>query len=145
MGNFDWKVHFLDFDQKLLNRVYVNSDWLPMEEAEAQMELDKPVMTYVKFNVEKVSAMERSSKVADAVFRKGVYLMLPKEAWSKGSVFVNNFNLGRYWSSVGPLCTLFVPEFVLFEGANEIMIFEMHKSSRDPMIYLTSSHVKILY
>ena len=115
-----------------------------MAEAEAMMELDKPVMTYVKFNVEKVDSMKRSSKVGDAVFRKGVYLMLPEESWSKGSVFINNFNLGRYWSSVGPLCTLFIPEFVLYNGVNEIMIFEMHKTSRDPLVYLTSSHVKVL-
>ncbi len=108
------------------------------------MELDKPVMFYTKFNVDKVSSIKVSSMVANKVFRKGFYLMLPEESWSKGTVFVNNLNLGRYWSNVGPLCTLYIPDFMLLNGENEIIIFEMHKPSRDPFVYLTSSHIKVL-
>ncbi|MDQ0115798.1 glycoside hydrolase family 35 protein [Paenibacillus harenae] len=45
--------------------------------------------------------------------------------WTKGVVFVNGFNLGRYWSR-GPQKTLYVPAPLLQEGANEIIVFELH-------------------
>ena len=31
------------------------------------------------------------------------------EGWTKGSVWVNGFNIGRYWQDKGPQQTLFVP------------------------------------
>ena len=43
--------------------------------------------------------------------------------WGKGILFINQFNLGRYWN-VGPQQTLFVPSNVLRLGINKIMIFE---------------------
>ena len=33
--------------------------------------------------------------------------------WNKGQAFINGFNLGRYWPTVGPQRTLFVPANVL--------------------------------
>lgn len=45
--------------------------------------------------------------------------------WTKGVVFVNGFNLGRYWN-VGPQQTLYVPGPLLKKGENEIIIFELH-------------------
>ncbi|MCJ7840762.1 beta-galactosidase [Lederbergia sp. NSJ-179] len=45
--------------------------------------------------------------------------------WSKGVVFVNGHNLGRYWE-IGPQQTLYVPAPFLQEGENEIIILELH-------------------
>ncbi|WP_442604352.1 glycoside hydrolase family 35 protein [Paenibacillus sp. KN14-4R] len=45
--------------------------------------------------------------------------------WTKGVVYVNGFNLGRYWE-VGPQQTLYVPAPLLREGENEIVLFELH-------------------
>jgi beta-galactosidase len=39
--------------------------------------------------------------------------------WKKGVVFVNGFNLGRYWNA-GPQRTLYVPGPLLKEGSNEV-------------------------
>ncbi|GGG03473.1 glycoside hydrolase family 35 protein [Paenibacillus aceti] len=50
---------------------------------------------------------------------------LSLEGWIKGVVFINGFNLGRYWN-VGPQRTLYVPGSLLREGNNEIIIFELH-------------------
>ena len=47
----------------------------------------------------------------------------PKE-WNKGHVYVNGFNLGRYWT-VGPQLTLYCPAPLLKEGENEIVAFEI--------------------
>ncbi len=45
--------------------------------------------------------------------------------WTKGVVFVNGHNLGRYWE-VGPQQTLYVPAPFLHEGENEIILLELH-------------------
>ncbi|HEY4391182.1 MAG TPA: beta-galactosidase [Paenibacillus sp.] len=50
---------------------------------------------------------------------------LSLDGWIKGVVFVNGFNLGRYWN-VGPQRTMYVPGPLLREGDNEIIIFELH-------------------
>ncbi|WP_311215161.1 MULTISPECIES: beta-galactosidase [unclassified Arthrobacter] len=50
------------------------------------------------------------------------------EGWTKGVVFVNGFNLGRYWSR-GPQRTLYVPGPLIREGANELAILELHGSA----------------
>ncbi|GIP30297.1 beta-galactosidase [Paenibacillus sp. J23TS9] len=47
------------------------------------------------------------------------------EGWTKGVVFVNGFNLGRYWS-IGPQKTLYLPAPLLREGSNEIVVFELY-------------------
>ena len=49
------------------------------------------------------------------------YLRLP--TFNLGCVFINGFNLGRYWN-VGPQMTLYVPAPMLRRGENEIVIFE---------------------
>ena len=51
------------------------------------------------------------------------YVKLP--GFTKGVVFVNGFNLGRYWNPVGPQQTLYLPGAVLKEGDNEIIVFEL--------------------
>lgn len=46
--------------------------------------------------------------------------------YQKGIVWVNGHNLGRYWN-VGPQFTLYCPEPFLKQGANEILIFDLHQ------------------
>ena len=45
------------------------------------------------------------------------------EGWGKGCVFVNGFNIGRFWE-IGPQKRLYIPGPLLKEGKNEIIIFE---------------------
>jgi beta-galactosidase len=47
-------------------------------------------------------------------------------AYSKGVVFVNGHNLGRYWNR-GPQQRLFCPASWLKEGINEVVIFDLHQ------------------
>ena len=49
-----------------------------------------------------------------------------KRPGSKGLVWINGFNLGRYWQR-GPTETLYVPAPVLRQGENEIIVFEQEK------------------
>lgn len=45
------------------------------------------------------------------------------DGWGKGCVFVNNFNIGRFWE-VGPQKTLYIPAPLLKKGKNTIVVFE---------------------
>ncbi|XP_071958964.1 beta-galactosidase-1-like protein 2 [Antedon mediterranea] len=53
---------------------------------------------------------------------------LSMKGWEKGIVFINGFNIGRYWK-VGPQTTYYVPGPLLKAGRNEIVIFEQHQSA----------------
>lgn len=48
--------------------------------------------------------------------------------WGKGFVFINGFNLGRYWPLVGPQISMYVPKELLKTGWNEIQIVELQKA-----------------
>lgn len=49
---------------------------------------------------------------------------LDMRGWSKGAVWINGHNLGRYWQ-IGPQQTLYVPGPWLRQGDNQIVVFEM--------------------
>lgn len=48
---------------------------------------------------------------------------LELEGWGKGCVFLNGFNLGRFWE-IGPQKRLYVPGPLLKKGNNQIIVFE---------------------
>ena len=48
---------------------------------------------------------------------------LDTEGWGKGVVFVNNFNIGRFWE-IGPQKRLYVPAPLLKKGKNTLVVFE---------------------
>ncbi|XP_078184733.1 beta-galactosidase-1-like protein isoform X2 [Callithrix jacchus] len=62
------------------------------------------------------------------------FLYLP--GWTKGQVWINGFNLGRYWTTRGPQQTLYVPRFLLFpKGAlNRITLLELENVPLQPQV-----------
>ncbi|XP_037118610.1 beta-galactosidase [Syngnathus acus] len=55
------------------------------------------------------------------------FISMPK--WRKGQVWINGFNLGRYWSAQGPQLTLFVPASILStDFPNNVTILELEVS-----------------
>jgi beta-galactosidase len=46
--------------------------------------------------------------------------------YSKGIVYVNGHNLGRYWN-IGPQQRLYCPASWLKKGSNEIIVFDLHQ------------------
>lgn len=46
----------------------------------------------------------------------------------KGFVWINGHNLGRYWET-GPQTRLYCPAPWLREGENEIIVFDLHKTT----------------
>lgn len=77
----------------------------------------------------------KNEKVKGPAFYKGSLLIdkeediadtfITLENFNKGIVFINGFNLGRYWN-VGPQLNLYVPYPLLKVGENEIIVFELH-------------------
>lgn len=57
------------------------------------------------------------------------------EGWGKGCVFINGFNLGRFWE-VGPQKRLYLPAPLLKTGINEIIIFETEGKVRDTIVMI---------
>lgn len=55
------------------------------------------------------------------------FLALP--GWTKGVVWLNGFDLGRYWER-GAQKTLYVPAPLLKHGQNELIVFELHGTQR---------------
>ena len=56
--------------------------------------------------------------------------------FGKGCVFVNGFNLGRYWE-IGPQTSLYVPAPLLKRGENAIEIFELEKAGMASVGFIT--------
>ncbi|MBR2872611.1 MAG: beta galactosidase jelly roll domain-containing protein, partial [Lentisphaeria bacterium] len=80
-------------------------------------------------NLDKLTFGKLDTSVKTPTFFKGefevdeiaeTFLRFPG---SRGVVWVNGFNLGRYWS-VGPNKTLYLPSPILKQGKNEVIVFE---------------------
>ncbi|XP_054441610.1 beta-galactosidase-1-like protein [Pteronotus mesoamericanus] len=69
------------------------------------------------------------------------FLFLP--GWTKGQVWINGFNLGRYWTKRGPQQTLYVPRPLLFpRGAlNNITLLELENVPPQPQIQFLDSPI----
>lgn len=59
----------------------------------------------------------------------GIDTFIDMSAWQKGFLFVNGFNLGRYWN-IGPQQTLYVPGELLQER-NTVEVFELYDPAPD--------------
>ena len=74
-----------------------------------------------------------------AFFKGSLYLeekcdtFLDLKNFTKGVVFINGFNLGRYWN-IGPERTLYVPA-PLLKDENEIVIFEQEKAYQNEVSF----------
>ncbi|XP_052649939.1 beta-galactosidase [Harpia harpyja] len=55
------------------------------------------------------------------------YVKFP--GWTKGQIWINGFNLGRYWPARGPQLTLYVPRNILVSSVpNNITVLELERS-----------------
>ncbi|WP_226577740.1 glycoside hydrolase family 35 protein [Halobacillus litoralis] len=54
---------------------------------------------------------------------------IESEGFTKGNVFINGFNLGRYWNTAGPQKRIYVPGPLLKEKGNELVVLELEHTS----------------
>lgn len=73
------------------------------------------------------------SELEGPIFYKGELIIkgtpedtwLKPEFWNKGIMWVNGYNLGRYWEKKGPQHAFYVPAPFLKAGSNEVVILEL--------------------
>lgn len=78
-----------------------------------------PTVFYTEFNL-------AENQVADTY--------LDPTGWGKGVLFINGFNLGRYWPLVGPQITLYVPKEILRVGTNKIAMLELQMAPESGLV-----------
>ncbi|HEY7049965.1 MAG TPA: beta-galactosidase [Jatrophihabitantaceae bacterium] len=54
--------------------------------------------------------------------------------WTKGFVWVNGHNLGRYWA-IGPQHRLYCPASWLRRGRNDVLILDLHQTDPTPITF----------
>lgn len=58
---------------------------------------------------------------------------------SQGIIYINGFNLGRYWPLGGPQITLYLPKELLREGENFLTILELQRAPENGFIDFSDS------
>lgn len=101
-----------------------------------QVVMDYTVYSIPLDNLERLKFTAAQGKtVTGPVFLKGSFkagkgdCFVNMDGFTKGYVFVNGFNLGRYWS-IGPQKALYIPGSLLKEE-NEIIVFETENCKTD--------------
>lgn len=107
---FQWQIFCLPLDN--IDKVKYNDE----------VEEGKPIFYRGYFQVDEV---------------KDTYFSV--DGWEKGNVFINGFNIGRYWS-IGPQKTLYIPAPLLRKGKNEIVVFDL-KGREDAVANLVDEHL----
>jgi len=80
-------------------------------------------------NIEKVNYNEDYNEGTPGFYKFELDIETPGDTflrfngWGKGCIFVNGFNIGRFWE-LGPQKSLYIPGPLLRIGKNEIVIFE---------------------
>lgn len=128
MGHINFAQHIID-RKGITERVTLNGmtlmNWeiyrLPMTEdyissLKPSTNNDKPGI-YFKGNF-------KLDEISDTFFDMSKY--------SKGVVWVNGHNLGRYWE-IGPQYRLYCPAIWLNKGENEIIVFDSHLTDPKPI------------
>ncbi len=104
-----------------------------------------------KLPMDKVPVVDKLSNTKEAdvpVVYKGTFTLdktgdtfLDMRGWGKGIVFVNGINIGRYWSTVGPQLTLYLPGCWLKKGKNEVVIFEQLNTNPQTKLSFTTTPI----
>lgn len=117
----------------------------PLDDYEKIEELTTAVRT--KFGNTKMASAKSHLKSGPTMFYTEFILKedeiadtyLDPTGWGKGIVFINGFNLGRYWPLVGPQVTIYVPKEVLRIGTNKIAMLELQMAPESGQVSFTDT------
>lgn len=93
-----------------------------------------------KFHDNTAAGPENEKTIAESpLLKRGIFHVdepgdtyLDMSNWGKGVVWVNGYNLGKYWN-IGPQQTLYLPVEWLNKGDNEIIILELLKPDQNSL------------
>ncbi|XP_071482415.1 beta-galactosidase-1-like protein 2 [Diadema antillarum] len=103
-----WEMYPLEFKTHFMEAVSSSPKWAPYSGHEKQPALYRATLEI------------QDSQPKDT--------FINMKGWEKGVIFVNGFNLGRYWN-IGPQRNYYLPGPLLQQGKNEIIIFELHQAA----------------
>lgn len=114
----DWTITGYPFDNYTKIEEFISSDGNRQATFKNGWLRDGPAIFYGELNI--------SGVIADTWWNTS--------GWGKGVLFVNGFNLGRYWPLVGPQMTMYIPSALLRQGVNTFVILEQQKAPADLLI-----------
>jgi hypothetical protein len=124
----NWVFYPVNLEDLIIkNRLGFNSKW------ELLNTYDKTYnsLNYPTFFYTRIDLMANRELAILLKKEEPIYLYISMINWVKGFVIFNGYYLGRYWSTMGSLCTLKLPRHIInFDGINELIIMEMHNSSQ---------------
>mmetsp|Transcript_21961 Transcript_21961/g.47911 ORF Transcript_21961/g.47911 Transcript_21961/m.47911 type:complete len:337 (-) Transcript_21961:3995-5005(-) len=127
-----WQVVCLDFDraQPFSTVKWENSSTIALDEG--------PILYTSAFISQRSAGVSRAALdgVAD-----DTYALMDAPTWGKGSLFVNGFNVGRFWGGMGPQKTLYVPGAKLSATENSVVVLELEPSRNTPILPLISTPI----
>ncbi len=127
MGHVNYGKHI--YDRKGLSRITLNIQTL-MNFKMTCLPLDNTHKLDFNLGAEKYPKFFKGS--FDSKNNYDCFVEL--NGFTKGSVYINGFNIGRYWS-VGPQKTLYIPGTLLHtDKANEIIILELEGTTKNSVM-----------
>ena len=115
-SHFDWDIFTLPLDEKQIDALREKGEWKSAGTGTGSV-TENPAFFKFEF---------------DADFEDCTYTdtYLDFKGWGKGCIWVNGFNIGRFWDK-GPQKTLYIPGPLLKHGRNEIIVFETEGKRRE--------------
>ncbi|XP_072416594.1 beta-galactosidase [Chiloscyllium punctatum] len=112
----NWTIYSLNIDEVVASG-YLNKFQRMTPEAPAEVNASVPAFYLGTFVI--------PNGIPD--LPQDTYLKFP--GWTKGQVWINGFNLGRYWPARGPQITLYVPAHILSTSAvNNVTLLELENA-----------------
>ncbi|CAM8934252.1 unnamed protein product [Rhodiola kirilowii] len=143
MGRVNYGYYI--FDKKgILSSVFIDGDvlnkWkmhlLPLENLHTIHSMNVTRDSFSFSDSASLGKIKNGSSTKDPAFYSGYFTAHKKQdtyisfrGWGKGIAFVNEYNIGRYWPSVGPQCNLYVPAPMLRYGENTLVVLELESPS----------------
>lgn len=132
LGRVNYDKHLQHEKKGILGDVKINDkkqekwEMYPLEFKTHFMEAVSSSKKWTAFDGhEKQPALYRATLEVQDSQPKDTFVVM--KGWEKGVIFINGFNLGRYWN-VGPQQNYYLPGPLLKQGQNEIIVFELHKA-----------------
>jgi beta-galactosidase len=119
MGRVNYGKHLKDKKGIIDNLWIGNQYWFHWDVY--PLELDEAVLQFIEGKDERFPRFYKG----EITIEEPADTFVDLTGWTKGNVWVNGFNLGRYWITEGPQKRLYVPHPLLKKGSNHILIIEL--------------------
>lgn len=125
MGRANYGEHLTD-QKGLLKNLWLGEQYFFHWEM-FKIEMDRLPLDYQRSEQERFPKFFRGTFDAE----DGMDTYVDTQGFTKGNVFINGFNLGRYWNTAGPQQRLYLPGPLLKKENNEIVVLELENTTTD--------------